>query len=77
MRSIDLERNTKETQIKLSLNLDGSGSADLSVELPFFAHMLDQLVRHGFGMLNLKENSSMILICNCWKNFFMGLQTKP
>ena len=39
MRSIDLERNTKETQIKLSLNLDGSGSADLSVELPFFAHM--------------------------------------
>ena len=47
MRSIDLERNTKETQIKLSLNLDGSGSADLSVELPFFAHMLDQLVRHG------------------------------
>ena len=47
MRSIDLERNTKETQIKLSLNLDGSGSAELSVELPFFAHMLDQLVRHG------------------------------
>ena len=54
MRSIDLERNTKETQIKLSLNLDGSGSADLSVELPFFAHMLDQLVRHGDFDLQLK-----------------------
>ena len=46
MRSIDLERNTKETQIKLSLNLDGSGSADLSVELPFFAHMLDLSLIH-------------------------------
>ena len=43
MRKVDLERNTKETQIKLSLNLDGSGEADLKANLPFFVHMIDQL----------------------------------
>ena len=30
-----------------------------------------------FWDVEFKENSSMILICNCWKNFFMGLLTKP
>ncbi len=42
-----VERNTKETQIKVSINLDGSGKADLDTGVPFLDHMLDQLARHG------------------------------
>ena len=36
MRKAELERNTKETQIKLSLELDGKGESDLKADLPFF-----------------------------------------
>ncbi len=42
-----VERNTKETQIKVSINLDGTGQADLDTGVPFLDHMLDQLARHG------------------------------
>ncbi len=42
-----VERNTTETQIKVSINLDGSGKADLDTGVPFLDHMLDQLARHG------------------------------
>ena len=58
MRSIDLERNTKETQIKLSLNLDGS-VLQIYPWNYFFAHMLDQLVRHGD--FDLQLNAVVIL----------------
>ena len=43
MRKAELERNTKETQIKLSLALDGKGESNLKADLPFFVHMIDQL----------------------------------
>jgi imidazoleglycerol-phosphate dehydratase len=46
-RSARVERDTKETQISLAVNLDGSGVAKLSTGLPFFEHMLDQVARHG------------------------------
>jgi len=42
-----IERNTLETQIKVSINLDGSGQAKLATGVPFFEHMLDQIARHG------------------------------
>ena len=41
------ERNTNETKIRIALNLDGSGKAQINTGIPFFDHMLDQLARHG------------------------------
>lgn len=46
-RSAQIERNTQETRIRLSLSLAGQGQANLSSGLPFFEHMLEQVVRHG------------------------------
>ncbi len=46
-RTATKERNTKETQISVSIEIDGSGTTDCSTGLPFFDHMLDQLGRHG------------------------------
>ena len=43
MRNISIERNTKETQITLSLELNASGISSQAVDIPFFAHMLDQV----------------------------------
>lgn len=42
-----LVRNTEETKIDITLNLDGSGKSDVQTGLPFFDHMLDQIARHG------------------------------
>jgi imidazoleglycerol-phosphate dehydratase len=47
MRRATVERNTKETQIRCSLNLDGTGARAIATPLPFFDHMLDTLARHG------------------------------
>jgi len=47
MREASIERKTNETQIQLSLNLDGTGKAELSSSIPFLDHMLDQIARHG------------------------------
>lgn len=46
-RTAQVERNTLETQISISLNLDGSGKASFDTGLPFLDHMLDQVARHG------------------------------
>ena len=46
-RTSERSRSTKETQIELSVDLDGDGTTDVSTGLPFFDHMLDQLGRHG------------------------------
>jgi imidazoleglycerol-phosphate dehydratase len=46
-RTATVERNTKETQIKVSVDLDGSGRAELASGVPFLDHMLEQIARHG------------------------------
>jgi imidazoleglycerol-phosphate dehydratase len=46
-RTADITRNTSETQIRVSLNLDGTGRQQLNTGVPFLDHMLDQIARHG------------------------------
>lgn len=46
-RQAEVVRNTKETKIRASVNLDGTGQGDLRTGMPFLDHMLDQVVRHG------------------------------
>jgi len=53
-RQASVERNTKETQIAISVNLDGTGQLEVDTGLPFLDHMLDQVARHGLIDLSIK-----------------------
>jgi len=56
MRQAEVIRNTSETQIKIALNLDGTGQAQLNSGVPFLDHMLDQIARHGMIDLAVTAN---------------------
>jgi imidazoleglycerol-phosphate dehydratase len=59
MRTANVTRNTKETQISVSLNIDGTGNADLKTGVPFLDHMLDQLARHGMMDVTVHANGDL------------------
>ena len=46
-RTAEITRNTNETQIRVAINLDGTGRQQLNTGVPFLDHMLDQIARHG------------------------------
>ena len=52
-RKASVERDTLETQIKASINLDGTGKARFDIGVPFLEHMLDQIARHGLIDLDI------------------------
>ena len=52
-RTVKLSRKTKETDIKIELNIDGSGESKIDTGLRFFDHMLDGMARHGLFDLNI------------------------
>ncbi|KPK07692.1 MAG: imidazoleglycerol-phosphate dehydratase [Betaproteobacteria bacterium SG8_39] len=59
MRSADIRRDTKETQIRVRVNLDGEGTAKLSTGIPFLEHMLDQVARHGMIDLEIDAKGDL------------------
>jgi imidazoleglycerol-phosphate dehydratase len=58
-RIAEVVRNTKETQIRVRVNLDGSGAATLSTGIGFFDHMLDQIARHGLVDLEIDAKGDL------------------
>ena len=59
MRTASVTRNTNETQISVTLNLDGAGVAKLATGLPFLDHMLDQVARHGMVDLDIAAQGDL------------------
>lgn len=59
MRTAQVSRNTQETQIKVSINLDGTGTAKLATGIGFFDHMLDQIARHGLIDLEIDAKGDL------------------
>ncbi|NLY27581.1 MAG: imidazoleglycerol-phosphate dehydratase HisB [Alcaligenaceae bacterium] len=53
MRTADITRNTNETRVRVSINLDGTGKQTLNTGVPFLDHMLDQIARHGLIDLDI------------------------
>jgi len=58
-RTAEVIRNTNETQIRVALNLDGSGAARLATGIGFFDHMLDQIARHGLIDLDIDAKGDL------------------
>ena len=59
MRSAEIKRTTKETDIYVKLSLDGKGDADIHTGIGFFDHMLNGFARHGFFDLTCKVNGDL------------------
>jgi imidazoleglycerol-phosphate dehydratase len=58
-RQADVTRNTAETQIRVAINLDGTGAAKLATGIGFFDHMLDQIARHGLIDLEIDARGDL------------------
>ena len=58
-RTSNVDRNTNETQINVSVNLDGSGKHSITTGLPFFDHMIQQLSKHSLIDIDIKCNGDL------------------
>ena len=58
-RIAQVTRNTKETRISVSVNLDGTGIASFDTGIPFLEHMLDQIARHGVIDMEIKASGDL------------------
>src|ERR1700716_2914910 len=58
-RTAEVTRNTNETQIRVALNIDGTGAQKLNTGVPFLDHMLDQIARHGLIDLNIEARGDL------------------
>lgn len=63
-RIASIKRKTSETDISLTINLDGSGRADISTGIGFFDHMLNSFARHGLFDLEVKVNGDLHVDCH-------------
>jgi imidazoleglycerol-phosphate dehydratase len=59
MRKAQVSRKTLETQISVTINLEGSGKSKLATGVPFFDHMLDQVARHGIFDLEISAKGDL------------------
>jgi imidazoleglycerol-phosphate dehydratase len=59
MRTAEVTRNTAETQIRVRVNLDGTGQQRLATGVPFLDHMLDQIARHGLIDLEVEAKGDL------------------
>jgi imidazoleglycerol-phosphate dehydratase len=59
MRKAEIQRDTKETQIFVAVDLDGTGRAELASGIPFLDHMLDQVARHGAIDLTVRAKGDL------------------
>ena len=64
MRKATIERKTKETEIKLKINLDGNGLYNIDTGIPFLDHMLELFSKHGFFDLELKAEGDLAVDCH-------------
>lgn len=58
-RTADIQRKTLETQVRVRVNLDGSGQSGFDTGVPFLEHMLDQVARHGLIDLDIQANGDL------------------
>jgi imidazoleglycerol-phosphate dehydratase len=58
-RTAEITRNTNETQIRVAINLDGTGLQKLNTGVPFLDHMLDQIARHGLIDLDIEAHGDL------------------
>ena len=63
-RIVKIERKTKETDIKLTINLDGEGKTNIQTGIGFFDHMLDGFARHGLFDLELSVKGDLDVDCH-------------
>ena len=64
MRKASIERNTNETKIKLDLDIDGTGKADINTGIGFFDHMLEGFTKHGLFDMSVKIDGDLNVDCH-------------